>query len=744
MNDYNLEEIWNKFDNKFDIKEQIDFFTLSLLLRFILEKEKLQSEIMGLHYSIIHQFIHWESINSDKYVYFTSIVNILMKLPKKYKCENIKNQIFKFIPKKYDFFQIYSTNERVKRQYKLKITNFSFFSYTEKIFFYTGKIIDKKTNQTITFISEKWLTINDVYNFNFQFVTINYKTKIFQEIMSDNISEKNREAVLLKNSLSNEDELFKLFSSKQWPIDYNSDRTVLIDVYCYITGQEKFLLYFLPFLLEPYLANISLKNNVISKIIDSHNNDYLLPIRKNFWEKELVWEKQMLENNSYFLELDKNTWEIYINFLKKSNYFSPENKDGKFLIYHTKGKKEYEQIESLFEKNNVNVDGRDKFRRIPENIINDWEWKSSNGGKIPKQIIYKIKGNGIVVLMGPAGHGKTFFLNEIIDFFTSQNFKIKLICPTWKAISLYDGKIPFSTVSKRNENQNDDFFDNVDLLIIDEISLIGKWDFLDCINEKTQIIFAGDINQLGPLESETKFKKYLWFFDINGKGREIDLTPLENYRISTSAPRHDGVKIQKNLIEEKFDWSHNVNNVHCFYWAEEVIVKLKELVGNNYTIITQFNGGIWGVDFLNRIFSDSSETFKNNDKIIFIETHEYRGINAEKPLYYKGLIGQIYNIEVLSNGFKKYIINKNNGEKIELTFHDDIVFDTIKHSYAINAHNAQGSTIENVVVLSKHIVGYDWLYTAVSRFSHNVEIIFITDKQPNVEFIQRKKVNILN
>jgi superfamily II DNA or RNA helicase len=39
---------------------------------------------------------------------------------------------------------------------------------------------------------------------------------------------------------------------------------------------------------------------------------------------------------------------------------------------------------------------------------------------------------------------------------------------------LYGDKIPFATVSSRNLNSGDVFFDHVDLLIIDEISLIGE------------------------------------------------------------------------------------------------------------------------------------------------------------------------------------------------------------------------------------------------------------------------------
>jgi len=139
MKNSSLEEIWNKFETIFKIDEEIDFFTLSSLLRVIVEKEKLRKRIEDLHYSIIHKFLHWESIRSDNVAFLISIVHILEELPKKYNCEDVKKQILENIPEKYNFFKIFNYGKTVKKKYKLTITNSSFFHIVKKYFFILEK-----------------------------------------------------------------------------------------------------------------------------------------------------------------------------------------------------------------------------------------------------------------------------------------------------------------------------------------------------------------------------------------------------------------------------------------------------------------------------------------------------------------------------------------------------------------------------------------------------------------------------
>jgi ATP-dependent exoDNAse (exonuclease V) alpha subunit len=272
--------------------------------------------------------------------------------------------------------------------------------------------------------------------------------------------------------------------------------------------------------------------------------------------------------------------------------------------------------------------------------------------------------------------------------------------------------------------------------------LIGEWDFLSDIKNKTQIIFSGDVNQLGSLGNHSNLRKHEWLFDIATKNNIIDLKNGKNYRISKLGNDHDGSKILRNLIQEKFDFKHNVKNVNWFYSIGETILKLKELVEKNYTIITQFNGGMWGVDFLNRVLKNGhSENFTIGDKIVFIET-ELSFINIDnqsKPKYYKGLFGEIFDIKVINYQYNKYFIKTDGKKIIEIDFKVDEIADIIEHSYVINAYKAQGSTIENVAVLSPSKVGYDWLYTAVSRFSKNIEIIFIAGGSEYIEFVKRTK-----
>ena len=736
-NDKSINEIWNKFEQEFDIDEEIDFFALSSILRVIIEKENLKKTIDVVHWSIIHKFLHWESIRSDKSMYLISIINILEKLPEKYSCEKIKEQILKNIPKELDFFKILSIGSDVNKKYRLKITNFSFFSYSDKIFFYTGKTMDKKNDKQITFVSRKKFTIGDVYDFYFRYVTINYHSKIFDEIKSENISIKIKERVLSDNFVPNYDGLLLLLKTKNWPLEkeYILQRKILKDIYYYKTSNlienEKFL----PFLNNPHIAKMFFKKNDIYEIINSYSIDEKT---KNQWEIEKKWKNDMEINNSHYLEVDES---LYTNYLPNwSSDFAKEKFDKKFLIYHKNWKKEYSIFEKLFANASLNSEKMRKSNNIFTEDLERWNWKCDENGKTSKIIFDKIFGNGAMILLGPAGHGKTFSLNEVIDIYLFKKLNVKLICPTWKAISLYEDKVASSTVSARIEHPDDGFFDDVNLLIIDEISLIGDWSFLSGVKSTTQIIFSGDINQLRPLNYDSKMKKEEWLIKIATSKKLYDLKEKKNHRISKLDKKHDGPIILENLIKEKFNFRENAKHINCLYSIKEIIEKLKQLTKDNYTVITEFDGGMWGVDFLNRILKrNNSENFEIGDRIIFIDTKRaFNNIDVNsKPVYWVGLFGEIIDIKNNNNISKCYSIKTNASKVVKVNLNDEDVSSTIQHAYAINAYKAQGATIENVVVLSPSKVRYDWLYTAVSRFSKNIEIIFITGGSEYIEFIER-------
>ncbi|MGL5205008.1 MAG: hypothetical protein ACRC63_02035, partial [Metamycoplasmataceae bacterium] len=213
-------EIWNQFEKTFQINEIINFFTLSWLLKLIIKKEEIDT-IDDVHFSVIHKFLHWESILSDNKVMLISIINILVKFPEKYNYDNIKNQIIFHIPKEEDFFEInMSKNREVRKKYELLIKNFSIFTFNEIIYIYTGQIINNKNERIITFISKNKLILKNTYEFKFEYVTINYDTEIFMEIENKNLSNINRKKICDdRKDVKNYNDLLLLLNSEIWPFD---------------------------------------------------------------------------------------------------------------------------------------------------------------------------------------------------------------------------------------------------------------------------------------------------------------------------------------------------------------------------------------------------------------------------------------------------------------------------------------------------------------------------------------------
>ena len=144
-----------------------------------------------------------------------------------------------------------------------------------------------------------------------------------------------------------------------------------------------------------------------------------------------------------------------------------------------------------------------------ENVENRLNIKFEN---LQKQAIFEAFENGILVLTGGPGTGKTTTLNAIIKLFEIRNLKIELAAPTGRAAKRMTElcgresktihrllEVEWGENDKRTFSRNEKNPLDCDCLIVDEASMIDALlfsDLLKSLRSSTRIIIVGDSDQL--------------------------------------------------------------------------------------------------------------------------------------------------------------------------------------------------------------------------------------------------------
>lgn len=142
-----------------------------------------------------------------------------------------------------------------------------------------------------------------------------------------------------------------------------------------------------------------------------------------------------------------------------------------------------------------------------------------------------------IFLTGPAGTGKSFLINEIKQWATTNNKRFAITALTGCAAVLINGRTLHSTLGLGLGDKSIDFMINklkkcnktqytrlqsLDLLVIDEVSMMSDDLFekasnlLSVIRNNTkpfggvQVVLSGDMCQLGPIKDKWCFLSPLW------------------------------------------------------------------------------------------------------------------------------------------------------------------------------------------------------------------------------------------
>lgn len=376
--------------------------------------------------------------------------------------------------------------------------------------------------------------------------------------------------------------------------------------------------------------------------------------------------------------------------------------------------------------------------------------------------------NGIFVLSGGPGTGKTTTINVIIRYFLSEGMDIFLAAPTGRAAKRmteatgYESRTIHRMLELNGEasgetraakfERNESNPLEADVIIVDEMSMVDIFLFqalLKAVMVGTRLILVGDVNQLpsvGPgqvlqdIMNSEKFPMVV-LEKIFRQAGESDIV-LNAHRI------HAGEKLSMdNKSRDFFFLERSDTNVIYKHMIQLITEKLPTYVGAqpyDIQVLTPMRKGELGVETLNGILqrylnpasADKKEctagetVYREHDKVMQIKNNyqlEWEvvskyGIPIDKGTgIFNGDIGIIQQINEYAH---EIVVEYDEHRRVTYPYAQ---LDEIELAYAVTIHKSQGSEYPAVImpILSgpRMLFNRNLLYTGVTRAKNCVTIL---------------------
>lgn len=376
--------------------------------------------------------------------------------------------------------------------------------------------------------------------------------------------------------------------------------------------------------------------------------------------------------------------------------------------------------------------------------------------------------NGIFILSGGPGTGKTTTINAIIRYFLSEGMDIYLAAPTGRAAKRMteatgyesrtihrllelNGAASGETKAARFERNEENPLE-ADVIIIDEMSMVDVFLFqalLKAITVGTRLVMVGDVNQLPSVGAGQVLR------DIMDSERFPMVVLQKIFRqvgesdIVWNAHRiYAGEElVLDNKSRDFFFLERNDTNVIYKHMIQLITEKLPSYVGAQpyeIQVLTPMRKGGLGVETLNGILqkylnppSDNKKEYSNgdvllreHDKVMQIKNNyqlEWEvvskyGIAIDKGCgIFNGDIGIILQINEYAH---EVVVEFDEHRRVTYAYAQ---LDEIELAYAVTIHKSQGSEYPAVVMplLSgpRMLFNRNLLYTGVTRAKNCVTIL---------------------
>lgn len=483
-------------------------------------------------------------------------------------------------------------------------------------------------------------------------------------------------------------------------------------------------------------------------------------------------ENILLERCTSLLEVDKDGIEPQISNLAMEKKIVVKLADEKRIYAASAYYEELNCAKMLHDLNISMTQGNgwepSEEKRVQQRIGMLEKTQKISLDELQKQAVLESIKNGIMILTGGPGTGKTTTINTMIGYFAEEGMDIFLAAPTGRAakrmteatgyeaktihrlLELNGASVEEKRLAKFERNEENPL--EADVIIIDEMSMVDIHLFqalLKAIMPGTRLVMAGDINQLPPVGPGQVLRDLI----DSGYFPKVMLQKIfrqaEESDIVVNAHRiHEGKNIAlDNKSRDFFFLERNDVNVIYKHMIQLIREKLPPYVNaGSYDIqvLTPMRKGSLGVETLNGILQqylnppDASKEehpygnglFRVGDKVMQIKNNyqmEWEvvskyGIPVDKGLgVFNGDMGVIREINEFS---QELVVEFDECRRVAYPFHQ---LDEIELAYAVTIHKSQGSEYPAVIMplLSgpRMLMNRNLLYTGVTRAKYCVTIL---------------------
>ena len=383
---------------------------------------------------------------------------------------------------------------------------------------------------------------------------------------------------------------------------------------------------------------------------------------------------------------------------------------------------------------------------------------------IQKKAVNMAAQNGLVVITGGPGTGKTTTINTIIKYFEMEGFDIRLAAPTGRAAKRITETCNYEaqTIHRlleicgglNNETQkasagmhfdrNEENPLETDVIIVDEMSMVDiniMNSLLKAIPVGTRLILVGDVDQLPSVGAGNVLK------DIISSGcfpvvklEKIFRQAAESEIITNAHKINEGQKVVLNKYSKDFLFVHR-DNADAIISAMCTLIKSKlpNYVGadiNEIQILTPSRKSAVGVERLNKIMQEylnpperskqekevGDTIYRVGDKVMQIKNNyqlewEKRGRYGIPSEHGNGVFNGDTGVIEDINYFTEQLTVKFDDERY--VNYEFVQLDELELAYAITVHKSQGSEYPAVIIPMfagpKMLMNRNILYTVVTR-----------------------------
>ena len=376
--------------------------------------------------------------------------------------------------------------------------------------------------------------------------------------------------------------------------------------------------------------------------------------------------------------------------------------------------------------------------------------------------------NGVFLLTGGPGTGKTTTINMIIRYFESQGLDIFLAAPTGRAAKRMTEATGFEARTihrllelnggleedgrKASFTKNQDNPLEADVVIIDEMSMVDIHLFqalLKAIAPGTRLILVGDVNQLPSVGPGQVLQDLISSEVFSVVGLQKIFRQAEDSDIVVNAHKiHGGESLNLDNKSRDFFFLErgdvNVIYKHMIQLIQDKLPGYCDISPFEIQVLTPMRKGSLGVQSLNRILQkylnpESKEkeehiygdtVFRVGDKVMQIRNNyqlEWEIVSKYNIPIDKGI--GVFNGDM---GIVKEIFNYNQTLVVEFDDMRRVTYafsnlDELELAYAITIHKSQGSEYPAVIMplLSgpKQLFNRNLLYTGVTRARNCLTIL---------------------